>query len=132
MLNARYLEAEGYGLAADEISDERLGAFIERLPDFERKLAGYRQDGNADLLGGARTGDRGGDHALTATTHGVVLTDRGKIPGRGAAAFAGLGYRSVAPRRDTDAAFVRALTLAPFLQLPLWKILWGREAGGES
>ena len=50
VLNARYLERDGYGLAADEISDERLGQFIERLPDFERKLAGYSQDGNRDLL----------------------------------------------------------------------------------
>jgi uncharacterized protein (TIGR00661 family) len=50
LLNARYLEAEGYGLGADAISDRRLGEFIERLPDFERKLRGYRQDGNTDLL----------------------------------------------------------------------------------
>ena len=50
VLNARYLEREGYGLAADEISDERLGQFIERLPDFERSLARYEQDGNRDLL----------------------------------------------------------------------------------
>jgi uncharacterized protein (TIGR00661 family) len=50
VVNARYLEASGYGLGADEISGERLGAFIERLPDFERRLAGYRQDGNRDLL----------------------------------------------------------------------------------
>jgi uncharacterized protein (TIGR00661 family) len=50
VLNARYLEREGYGLGADAIDDERLGQFIERLPDFERKLASYRQDGNRDLL----------------------------------------------------------------------------------
>ncbi len=56
VLNARYLEAEGYGLAADEISDERLGAFIERLPDFEGKLAGYRQEGNVDLLAALEQG----------------------------------------------------------------------------
>jgi uncharacterized protein (TIGR00661 family) len=49
-LNARYLETEGYGLAADEITSERLGEFVERLPDFEARLAGYRQDGNAALL----------------------------------------------------------------------------------
>lgn len=50
VLNARYLEREGYGLAADEINDTRLGEFIERLPDCERRLAGYHQDGNKDLL----------------------------------------------------------------------------------
>ena len=56
MLNARYLEPEGYGLAADEISSERLAAFVERLPDFERNLAGYRQDGNTDLLAALEAG----------------------------------------------------------------------------
>jgi uncharacterized protein (TIGR00661 family) len=49
-LNARYLEREGYGLAADEISAARLGEFLERLPDFTRKLASYRQDGNRDFF----------------------------------------------------------------------------------
>src|SRR3954468_9365862 len=50
VLNARYLEAEGYGLYADEISDERLGEFIDRLPEFQRRLASYQQDGNRHLL----------------------------------------------------------------------------------
>jgi uncharacterized protein (TIGR00661 family) len=50
VLNARYLEAEGYGLAAEEITPDRLGAFLERLPDLERKLAAYHQDGNRQLL----------------------------------------------------------------------------------
>jgi UDP-N-acetylglucosamine:LPS N-acetylglucosamine transferase len=56
VLNARYLEAEGYGLGAEELTNERLGAFIERLPDFERQLAGYRQDGNVDLLAALEQG----------------------------------------------------------------------------
>ena len=43
VLNARYLEAEGYGLGADELTPERLSEFLERLPDFERRLAGYNQ-----------------------------------------------------------------------------------------
>jgi hypothetical protein len=55
VLNARYLEREGYGLAAEEITPERLGAFLERLPDCRRKLAGYAQDGNQDLLRGLRS-----------------------------------------------------------------------------
>jgi uncharacterized protein (TIGR00661 family) len=50
VLNARYLEREGYGLAADELTAARLGEFLERLPDCERKLAAYAQDGNSDLL----------------------------------------------------------------------------------
>jgi uncharacterized protein (TIGR00661 family) len=51
-LNARYLEKDGYGLAADELTDTRLGEFIERLPAFEARLGAYRQDGNTDLLRG--------------------------------------------------------------------------------
>ncbi len=56
VLNARYLEAEGYGLGADTITSARLAEFIERLPDFERKLAGYKQDGNNDLLAALERG----------------------------------------------------------------------------
>jgi hypothetical protein len=36
--------------ALDEISDALLGAFLEWLPEFQRRLAAYRQDGNRDLL----------------------------------------------------------------------------------
>jgi uncharacterized protein (TIGR00661 family) len=50
ILNARYLEKEGYGLGAERIDAAVLGRFLEGLPDFERKLSGYSQDGNADLL----------------------------------------------------------------------------------
>jgi uncharacterized protein (TIGR00661 family) len=50
VLNARYLEQLGYGVAADELTDARLGEFLERIPDCEGKLAGYSQDGNRDLL----------------------------------------------------------------------------------
>jgi uncharacterized protein (TIGR00661 family) len=52
IINARYLEKEGYGLGVDVLDGDALGRFLERLPDFERKLAGYTQDGNADLLRG--------------------------------------------------------------------------------
>jgi len=51
VLNARYLEAEGYGLCADEITREKLAAFLERIPDLENGLSRYAQDGNRDLLG---------------------------------------------------------------------------------
>ena len=36
VLNARYLEREGYGLAAEELDRRAPGRFLERLPDFER------------------------------------------------------------------------------------------------
>jgi len=50
ILNARYLEALGYGSCAEHITQGALGEFLERIPDFERNLAGYSQDGNRDLL----------------------------------------------------------------------------------
>ena len=50
ILNARYLERLGYGVAAEAIDDAVLGGFLERLPDLERGLAGYHQDGNRELL----------------------------------------------------------------------------------
>jgi uncharacterized protein (TIGR00661 family) len=51
VLNSRYVEAEGYGLAAEALDPARLSEFLERLPEFEGRLAGYAQDGNAELLG---------------------------------------------------------------------------------
>ncbi len=51
ILNARYLESLGYGLSAEEITEPRLGEFLERIPEFEKNLAGYSQDGNRELLG---------------------------------------------------------------------------------
>jgi len=56
VLNARYLQAQGYGLAADEITSQKLGDFLERLPDLDRNLAGYAQDGNRDLLSALEQG----------------------------------------------------------------------------
>jgi uncharacterized protein (TIGR00661 family) len=50
VLNARYLQAEGYGLCADTLTTASVSAFLERLPDCARKLAGYAQDGNRQLL----------------------------------------------------------------------------------
>jgi uncharacterized protein (TIGR00661 family) len=50
ILNARYLEREGYGLAAETLDAATVGRFLEGLPDFERNLARYTQDGNKDLL----------------------------------------------------------------------------------
>ncbi|MES1205724.1 MAG: MJ1255/VC2487 family glycosyltransferase [Pseudomonadota bacterium] len=56
VLNGRYLEAQGYGLAVDEISAAHLGQFLERIPDFEVNLARYQQDGNGELLGAIEAG----------------------------------------------------------------------------
>jgi uncharacterized protein (TIGR00661 family) len=50
VLNAKYLEAEGFGLHADELTREKLQEFVARLPELEENLARYRQDGNEDLL----------------------------------------------------------------------------------
>jgi uncharacterized protein (TIGR00661 family) len=50
-LNARYLEREGYGLFATSLDDAAtLTAFVKRLPDYQRALARYHQDGNHELL----------------------------------------------------------------------------------
>ena len=50
VLNARYLQHLGFGLAADAITQQCLGQFIEALPEFQRNLGLYRQEGNRDLL----------------------------------------------------------------------------------
>lgn len=50
-LNARYLEYEGYGMAAEEVDSDTLQAFVNTIPRYEEALANYSQDGNKDLLG---------------------------------------------------------------------------------
>jgi uncharacterized protein (TIGR00661 family) len=50
VLNSRYVQAEGYGLAAEALDADTLGAFLERVPEFERRLATWKQDGNTHLL----------------------------------------------------------------------------------
>ncbi len=69
VLNCRYLEAEGYGLSADEITSAKLAEFLERIPELERSLSRYQQNGNDDLLGkleevleSARRGERMPDY----------------------------------------------------------------------
>ena len=50
-MNARYLERQGYGLYADNLDDpETVRGFLDQVPRYQDKLAGYRQDGNLDLL----------------------------------------------------------------------------------
>ena len=50
VMNARYVQRLGYGLCADAVTEEVLGEFIVRLPEFEATLEGYEQDGNRHTL----------------------------------------------------------------------------------
>jgi uncharacterized protein (TIGR00661 family) len=50
LMNARYLEREGYGVCAQQVTPELVGDFIARLDDFERALGGYEQAGNEVTL----------------------------------------------------------------------------------
>ena len=50
ILNARYLQKEGYGLHAESLTEAKLREFLSRIPEFERNLARYSQDGNTNLL----------------------------------------------------------------------------------
>ncbi len=49
-LNALYLEKLGYGMHAPTLTPERVGSFLERVPDARRALAGYTQEGNTRIL----------------------------------------------------------------------------------
>jgi uncharacterized protein (TIGR00661 family) len=50
LMNARYLQREGFGLCAPHIDREILKGFLDRLDDFHAKLGGYSQDGNREAL----------------------------------------------------------------------------------
>lgn len=51
VMNARYLQFEGYGQHAPTLQDESIiRRFLEEIPRFQHKLASYHQDGNRDLL----------------------------------------------------------------------------------
>lgn len=50
LLNARYLAASGYGMAAEELNAEALLEFIRRGPEFVDKLGAYKQDANREFL----------------------------------------------------------------------------------
>lgn len=49
-LNARYLAQQGYGRFAARLTADVLGRFLERLPDYERTLAGYPRQDNRYLF----------------------------------------------------------------------------------
>ena len=50
VLNARYLEHLGYGLAATSVSAAAVQHFLEQIPCCAERLATYHQDGNALLF----------------------------------------------------------------------------------
>ena len=50
VINARYLQREGYGVAAEAIDAGVLARFIESVPEYERRLQGYRQEGNREVF----------------------------------------------------------------------------------
>jgi uncharacterized protein (TIGR00661 family) len=50
VMNARYLQREGFGMCASEVTPAVLGEFLDRLEEFELALAGYEQVGNTVAL----------------------------------------------------------------------------------
>ena len=51
LLNARYLEHEGFGKAAQSLDDPAtVHAFVKELPRYEEALSGYQQKGNSALF----------------------------------------------------------------------------------
>jgi len=54
LMNSRYLERDGYGIAATEVTSEVLDGFLTGLDGFEENLAGYEQRGNEETLAAVR------------------------------------------------------------------------------
>ena len=51
VMNARYLQHEGYGRGADNLDDPRtVHDFIAAIPDCEARLASYAQNGNEEIF----------------------------------------------------------------------------------
>jgi uncharacterized protein (TIGR00661 family) len=50
ILNARYLEELGYGLAADRIQTDLLRLFLKETPKYAARVARHKQDGNRELF----------------------------------------------------------------------------------
>ena len=65
LVNARYLEREGYGMFAASLDDPKtVHEFLERVPDCAKALSKYRQDGNEVLFEAV-------DHELDRAAAGV-------------------------------------------------------------
>ena len=53
VLNARYLELEGFGRFAPTLEDPAtVFEFVEAIPGYREKLSSYSQDGNKEIFGG--------------------------------------------------------------------------------
>jgi UDP:flavonoid glycosyltransferase YjiC (YdhE family) len=50
VLNGLWLEKLGYGMHAKALDQPTLGAFLEKVPDCAKALAGYQQDGNKKII----------------------------------------------------------------------------------
>jgi uncharacterized protein (TIGR00661 family) len=51
ILNARYLSLLGYGADAEDVAEPGvIDRFLAKTADYERALAGYKQDGNREIL----------------------------------------------------------------------------------
>lgn len=50
LMNARYLEREGFGVCAPSIDAASLAGFLDRLDPLQDRLDGYEQDGNVEAL----------------------------------------------------------------------------------
>jgi uncharacterized protein (TIGR00661 family) len=46
LMNARYLEREGFGICAADIDRQTVSVFLDRLDEFHTQLGTYEQDGN--------------------------------------------------------------------------------------
>ena len=50
LMNARYLEREGFGMCAETINAATLSAFLEELDGYHNRLEAYVQDGNVQAI----------------------------------------------------------------------------------
>jgi uncharacterized protein (TIGR00661 family) len=81
-LNARYLERLGYGEYAPAPAEDAVLAFLERIPDHERRLRSYQQDGNSEALSALR-------EQLAAVAAGEARRRKSRRPSRGHGASSG-------------------------------------------
>ncbi len=50
IINGRYLEQLGYGAMVEELTSDAAKTFLEKIPDYQRALASYDQEGNTRLF----------------------------------------------------------------------------------